>query len=359
MSTIDLGPVVTFAPERWPNGVRAQLAKASALWPAVGMKSRAAPLKACRALQLRVRDRVRELHECPWVGGESDPAQQRLLSKARNVVNCRPAFFVPAQGNLSCGLAAFCPRCWAREVQGVYDRLAYRLFDDPALPEDGAPTPPRAGRRLACASRVARAARTQAPRDRPRSPYDLIERTLTYPAEASQFVIAPGRPGAGGRLLRPLVLRHAKGFEVRVLADQSVVKAGRPPEFAAAKRLGVLGGIERLAFGVIQARGERRPHWRVRCRQLLVVPHDWDEQLPSAAAWLPCPRMDGEWGRLRRPTRVELANAVARWGRYDAMLLRADPARVAEVLSARFGVKTTATFGICRGAIPAPAARDE
>jgi hypothetical protein len=322
------------------------------------MKSKAAPLKAYRFLQLRVRDRVRELHDCLWVGGEDDPARRLLLSRAKNVVNCRPAFFVPTQGNRSCRMAALCPQCWAREVEDVYDRFAYRLFDDPALPKDGAPAPPRAGRRLACASRAARAARTQAPRDRPRSPYDLIERTLTYPAEASQFVIAPGRPGAGGRLLGRLVRHHAKGFQARVLADQSVVKAGRPPEFAAAKRLGVLGGIERLAFGVAQDR-EGRAHWRVRCRQLLVVPHDWDDTLPFASEWLPCPRMDGQWGRLHRPTRIEVANAVARWGRYDAMLLRADPARAAEVLSARFGVRTTATFGICWGAIPAPAARDE
>lgn len=219
------------------------------------------------------RGRVAELVRHGW-----DPAPGASSRRLRQIRSCSPPFLA-AHPASSCGLAALCPFCWAREAMRVW-AIADAVFFPPE---------PGTGRR-------------------PEGPaYRLVETGRTHRL-----------PGTDPGLLAAFLADRAR----RPRRGRPVGPYYRPHEI---RTYPLAGGHEAIA---VSADGRGRGPWRVAIRQLLAV-------APEHVGLLQPPQYRNiriRVARHDRPGRRELARAVARLFRYPPWLLRGDPAQVLDAL---------------------------
>jgi hypothetical protein len=115
---------------------------------------------------------------------------------------------------------------------------------------------------------------------------------------------------------------------------------------------GCLGGLETIGIGSIPARDDPSDFdWKVKIKQLLVVPSDLAEKIVSVSLGMtPVPsRKDTSWRISMDPTRRDVVVSVARILRYDKLLMYGDPEQAIVALQCRGGSRLTNTFGILYG----------
>ena len=224
-----------------------------------------------------------------------------------------------------CSYESLCPHCWARSAIDLWRRLDEALFG----PEGGRAS--WAGHDLLLRERI-------------------IETRDSY------------KPVVDGERRQISALRQCLANRLRVVPPWLRIEGAvrRDFEWRRHARAGVLGGLDVMTAGPWRGYGQRR--WRVRVRQLLVVPSDAvpppDQVVEAEAAGPPvswpelrtprCRRHDER--RVATPNRTRLAESVAWAWRYPRWLLEAgSPAGdVLDYLAARDGLRLVATLGCCR-----------
>ncbi len=221
--------------------------------------------------------------------------------------NCTPSFTYANPRTRPCKVRHLCPFCWARWVRGIWNRMD-RLFPNPRLrllQQVSDILDKYDGRTL----RVIDVNQHQAAE----FPFHLLEQHITVnqvllPEEGNwspeQFI---------GRYVQELV-------GLRSSAMQEVTHHG--------------------AFSLTTVEPTNRG-WRIRHRRLYKV----------AADYQPAEEIRGRVIRHERPSRSVLFGAVARVCRYPVALIRSDPSRTLQWLTARqyYTVRLSATLGALRG----------
>jgi hypothetical protein len=317
------------------------------LYPLRGMPENDTMLRgATLSVVKEWRDRLRDLDSYGAGVTRSDPMYASMI-------NCPPVFIGGVKPALHrCNYTTTCPHCWARWAGfRIWPTVERGFFEGVVAAESepeqalSASLPPGLRRR-----RVAFTAEPEPVLDQPkargptpRSPYNLLERTLTLPGR-SLWIRADGNRANMPALPSFFALRN-KG--------RASDHFGRAYDFLAARNAGVIGGFEHMTVALRRRSTRAQPDgWVVTIRQVFAIPQGLD---PEAIKFsVPARLSDGTppgsvVNKLTSsPSRGNVASAVARACLYPALLMNGPIELAHAYLSARTGCRLSAFSGTFR-----------